>query len=56
MPLGVEVGLGSGHIVLGGDPASPIESGTAAPHLSGHVYCGQTVAHPSNCRALVNYV
>jgi len=30
MPLGTEVGLGPGHIVLDGDPA-PIERGTEAP-------------------------
>ena len=29
MPLGTEVGLGPGHIVLDGDPATP--RGTAAP-------------------------
>ena len=42
MPLGVEVGLGPGDIVLDGDQASPTPSqkrGTA-PFLA-HVYCGQ---------------
>ena len=35
MPLGKEVGLGPGHIVLDGDPALP----TAAPlHFSAHAY------------------
>jgi len=34
MPLGMEVGLGPGHIVVDGDPA-PLP------------YCGQTVAHLS---------
>jgi len=29
--IGTEVGLGPGHIVLGGDPAPPTERGTAAP-------------------------
>ena len=53
MPLGTEIELGTGHIVLDGDPAPP-ERGTAAPHFSAHVYCGQTVAHLSNCWALVN--
>jgi len=53
MPLGKEVGLGPGHIVLDGDPV-----GDAAPHsspspLSSHAYCGQTVAHLSNCWGLV---
>ena len=31
MPLGTEVGLGQGDIVLDGDPASPSERGTAPP-------------------------
>jgi len=31
MPLGTEVGLGPGDIVLDGDPASPTERGTVAP-------------------------
>jgi len=43
MPLGMQVDLGPGHIVLGGDPALP-EKVTAAPLLWAHVYCGQTVA------------
>jgi len=30
MPLGTEVGLGSGDTVLDGDPALPTERGTAA--------------------------
>jgi len=34
-----------GDIVLDGDPDPPTERGTAAPHFSVHVYCGQTVAH-----------
>jgi len=32
MPLGMELGLGPGHIVLDGDPAPP-KRGTAAPTL-----------------------
>jgi len=32
MPLGTEVGLGQGCIVLDGDPAPP-KRGTAAPHF-----------------------
>jgi len=44
MPLGTEVGLVPGDIVLDGDPA-PLKRGTA-PHpssqFSAHVYCGQT--------------
>ena len=31
MPLGMEVGLGPGDIVLDGNPAPPTERGTAAP-------------------------
>jgi len=52
MPFGKEVGLGPGHIVLDGDPA-PHSSPSL---LSAHVYCGQTVAHLSNCWALVSLV
>jgi len=44
MPLGKVVGIGPGHIVLDGDPAP-----TAAALTFGHAYCGQTVAHLSNC-------
>jgi len=49
LKLGVKVGLGPGHIVLDGDPAPPTETGTVAPPLFGHVYCGQTVTHLSYC-------
>jgi len=44
MPLGREVGLSPGDIVLDGDPAPPCpgKRGTAAPHFSADVYCGQT--------------
>jgi len=35
MPLGTEVGLGPGDVVLDGDPAPP-------PQFSAHVCCGQT--------------
>jgi len=40
MPLGMEVGLGPGDIVLDGDPA-PQKEGTD-PQFWAHVYCGQT--------------
>jgi len=43
-PLGTEVHLGLGHIVLDGVPALR-ETGTAAPIFSAHVYCGH--GHPS---------
>jgi len=39
MPLGTELGLGEGDIVLDGDPASP-EKGHSTPDFSAHVYCG----------------
>ena len=38
-PLGTEVDLGPGHIVLDGVPALRAR-GTAAPLFSAHVYCG----------------
>ena len=48
MPFGMEVDLGSGHIVS--DEAQlPLERETAAPLFLAHVYCGQTVAHLSYC-------
>ena len=53
VPLGTEVGLGPGHIVLDGDSAPPTERGTAAPTFRPMLYCGQTVAHLSSCSALV---
>ena len=40
LPLGTEVGLGPGHIVLDGD-SSP-QKGYSSPQFSAHVYCGQT--------------
>ena len=46
MPLGMEVGLGPGHIVLHRDPAHPKGH---SPQFLAHVYCGQTVAHLSYC-------
>ena len=57
MPLGMEVGLGPGHIVVDGDqlpPSPPLKKGGTTPPLPSifgpsHVYCGQTVAHLSNC-------
>ena len=41
IPLGMEVGLGPGHIVLDGDPA-PLPQKGAHPQFSADVYCGQT--------------
>jgi len=40
MPLGVEVGLGPGHIVLDGDPALPPPQ-VQSPQFSVHICCGQ---------------
>jgi len=36
MPFGMEVGLGPGHIMLDGDPATPPQKG---PQFSAHVCC-----------------
>ena len=40
MPLGKEIGLGPGHILLDGDPVPP--NGAQPPFLLAHVCCGQT--------------
>ena len=40
MPLGTELGLVPGDIVLDGDPAPPKRDST--PQFSSHVHCGQT--------------
>ena len=43
MALGMDVGLGPGHIVLHGDLAPrPPEAEGHNPQFSAHVYCGQT--------------
>ena len=42
MALGMEVGLGPGHIVLDGDPAPLPKEGEQSPQFSAHFYCGQT--------------
>jgi len=41
-PLGTEIGLGPGHIVLDGDPLTRSERGTTVPHplFAAHAYCG----------------
>jgi len=41
MPLGIEVGLRRGHIVLDGDPTPPLQKGHS-PQFSAHVCCGHT--------------
>jgi len=43
MKLGTQVGLGPGHIVIGGDPAPPPQRGTA-PQFSAHICCVQMAA------------
>ena len=43
MPLGTQIGLGPGDIVLDGDPAPPKGRGTGAPTISAHVCYGQVV-------------
>jgi len=40
-PLGTEVDLGPGYIVLDGDPAAP-RKGHSSPLFSAHVYCGHS--------------
>jgi len=41
MPLGTEVNLGPGDVVLDGVAAAPPKRGTA-PHFTAYVCCGQT--------------
>jgi len=43
MNLGIQVSLGPGHIVLGGDPATPPPKGHS-PQFSAHICCGQMAA------------
>jgi len=43
MKLGVQVGLGPGHIVLDGDPALPPPKGHS-PQFSAHICCYQMAA------------
>jgi len=40
MKLGMQVGLGPGHIVFDGDPAPPLLRGQS-PQFSVHICCGQ---------------
>jgi len=48
MPLGMEVGLGPGHIVLDGDPAPLPQKGVQQPPLFSPL-CSGTVSRLSNC-------
>jgi len=52
IPLGTEIGLGPGDIVLDGDPA-PQRKGTRHLPLFGPCLLCQTVTQLSNCSALV---
>jgi len=51
IPLDTEVGLGPGDILLDGGDLAPPRKGAQHPRhfLSACVYCGETVAHLSNC-------
>jgi len=40
--LGMEIGLGPGHVVLAGDPAPSPPKGGTTPQFSAHIYCDQT--------------
>ena len=44
MNLGVQVGLGLGHIVLDGDPVPLPQRDTASLQLLAHICCGQMAA------------
>jgi len=44
MPLGMEVGLGPGHIVLGAYPAPLLKKGAEPPQFSAYFCCDQTAA------------
>jgi len=50
MPLGKEVGLGPGHIVLDGTQWGPSPHSSPSP-LSAHAYCGQTNKLLSSCNS-----
>ena len=52
MKLGMQVGLGPGHIVVDGDPA-PFPPKGHSLLFSVHVYCHQMFAHLSYCWACV---
>jgi len=54
MPLGTEVATQPRPHCVRWRPSSPPRKGAQqSPHFSVHVYCGPTVVHLSNCRALV---
>jgi len=41
MKLGMQVGLGPGHVVLDGNPPPPLQRGTAPTQFLAHTCCGQ---------------
>jgi len=43
MPLGMEIGIGPGHIVLDGNPTPTPTKRGHSPQFLAHVHCGQTV-------------
>jgi len=47
MPLGTEVGLGPGDVVLDGDPSPRKGAQQPPPHFSARVYCGWPNGRPS---------
>jgi len=55
MKLGMQVGLGPGHIVLDGDPASPPQRGTVS-QFSAHISCGQTAEWIEICHLVWRWV
>ena len=44
MKLGMQAGLGPGHIVLDGDQLALPQRGTVPPKFSAHICCGQMAA------------
>jgi len=42
MPIGTEVNLGLGDVVLDGEATPPPKRGTAPSYFRAYVYCGQT--------------
>jgi len=53
MKLGMQVCLGPGHIVLGGDPAPSPLKGTG-PQFSAHICCGQMATGIKICHLVWN--
>jgi len=49
LPLGIEVVLGPGHIVLDGDPPPPHGKGQGSPPPLFGPLCSGTIAHLSSC-------